>query len=177
MAIQDLKVIQLVEDGYHDMELWYPVNRLREEGATVHLVGAEANHRYVGKYGVPATADHGYDDMNPEYYDAILIPGGWAPDKLRQSPQVLSMVYKMHQHQKPIGCICHGAWVLISAKILKGMQLTSVTAIRDDVENAGAVWLPDPVVRDRHIISAQKPNDLPAYMKSFIGLLSEISKG
>ena len=171
MAFKDIKIIQLLEEGYHDMELWYPVNRLREEGATVHLVAKETNQRFLGKYGIPATADHGYEDINPEFYDGILVPGGWAPDKLRQSESVLKLVQFMHAHQKPIGHICHGGWVLISAGIIRGYKSTSVMAIRDDMVNAGAQWLPDSVVVDRHLVSAQKPNDLPAYMKAFLQVI------
>lgn len=172
MRLHNKKVLALVDHEFEDLELWYPVLRLREEGATVHLVGPQANEKYIGKYGVPATSDYAFTDVAPEDYDGILVPGGWAPDKLRRYSEVLSMVKHMDESQKPIGQICHAGWVLISAKILQGKKVTSTPGIRDDMENAGAIWVDEPVVVDGHLISSRRPPDLPPYAKAFTDALA-----
>ncbi|MBB6452337.1 protease I [Salirhabdus euzebyi] len=173
MRLQNKKVIQIVSDDFEDLELWYPVLRLREEGATVHIVGEEANKKYIGKYGVPVESEFSFQDISPNDYDAILVPGGWSPDKLRRYEEVLNMVKTMDEKQKPIGQICHAGWVLISANILRGKKVTSTPGIKDDMINAGATWLNEPVVVDGHIISSRRPPDLPDYMKAFIEVLSK----
>lgn len=171
MPLKDKKVIALVDSEFEDLELWYPVLRLQEDGATVHLVGDEAKKTYQGKYGVPATSDYAFSDVNACEYDAILVPGGWAPDKLRRYAEVIKLVQEMNKHRKPIGQICHAGWVLISAKILTGKKVTSTPGIKDDMTNAGATWIDAPVVVDGHLISSRRPPDLPAYMKAFCDVL------
>ncbi|MBO8163514.1 MAG: type 1 glutamine amidotransferase [Brevibacillus sp.] len=172
MRLQGKKVVCFVEQEFEDLELWYPVLRLREEGAVVYLAGPEAGKAYVGKYGVPCTADKSLDEINAEDYDGVLVPGGWAPDKLRRYPQVLSFVRAMHEAKKPIGHICHAGWVLASAKILQGVTTTSTPGIKDDMEHAGAIWVDREVVVDGHIVGARRPPDLPAYAKAFADLLA-----
>lgn len=167
------KVIALVEEDFEDLELWYPVLRLQEEGVQVDLVGKEAKKKYVGKYGVPAESAYAFSDIQVKDYDAILVPGGWAPDKLRRYPEVLNMIRDMDAEKKPIGQICHAGWVLISANILQGKKVTSTPGIKDDMTNAGAIWSDEPVVVDGHIVSSRRPPDLPAYMQAFINVLKE----
>ncbi|WP_043931151.1 type 1 glutamine amidotransferase domain-containing protein [Bacillus sp. EB01] len=171
MRLQGKKVISLVHQDFEDLELWYPIYRLREEGAVVHLAGEEAGAEYKGKYGVPAKADFTYADIDGDQYDAILVPGGWAPDKIRRFPEVLSLIQNMDASEKVIGQICHAGWVLISAKILSGKKVTSTPGIRDDMENAGAIWYDEPVVVDGHLVSSRRPPDLPDYMREFIHVL------
>ena len=171
MKLTGKKVLSFVHEDCEDLELWYPVLRLREEGATVHLVGEDAKYTYKGKYGVPATSDFAFKDVDPNDYDALLVPGGWAPDKLRRFKEVIEIVQHMEERKKPIGQICHAGWVLISAKILNGKTVTSTPGIRDDMENAGATWLDEAVVVDGHLISSRRPPDLPDYMKAFIQVL------
>ena len=118
MRLTGKKVIALVDDEFEDLELWYPVYRVREEGAEVHLAGLEKGKTYVGKYGVPAQAEYAWDDLDAADYDGILVPGGWAPDKIRRYSAVLKLVQDFHAARKPIGQICQAGWVLISAKIL-----------------------------------------------------------
>ncbi|MTH53628.1 DJ-1/PfpI/YhbO family deglycase/protease [Bacillus mangrovi] len=172
MRLENKKVIQLVSSEFEDLELWYPVLRLQEEGATVHIAGEKANETYIGKYGVPVTSDFAFADISPEEYDAILVPGGWSPDKLRRYPEVLEMVRYMDKHEKPIGQICHAGWVLISAGILKGRNVTSTPGIKDDMTNAGAIWHDVAVITDGHIVSSRRPPDLPQYAKEFADLLA-----
>ncbi|MFT4412279.1 type 1 glutamine amidotransferase domain-containing protein [Fredinandcohnia humi] len=173
MRLASKKIIQLVSNDFEDLELWYPVLRLREEGATVHIVGKEAGVKYIGKYGVPIESEYAFTDINPSEYDAILVPGGWSPDLLRRFDEVLHMIRVMNEQQKPIGQICHAGWVLISAKILTGIKVTSTPGIKDDMENAGATWLDEPVVVDGNIISSRRPPDLPDYMREFINVLEK----
>src|SRR5690625_103813 len=107
MRLKDKKVIAILDHDFEDLELMYPVLRLREEGATVHLVGPEANKKYIGQHGVPAESDYAFTEINAEDYDAILVPGGWAPDQLRRYSEVLEFITVMDKAEKPIGQICH----------------------------------------------------------------------
>ncbi|MCA1053897.1 type 1 glutamine amidotransferase [Rossellomorea aquimaris] len=173
MKLEGKKVIQLVSGDFEDLELWYPVLRLREEGADVHIVGEEADKEYIGKYGVPIVSDYSFDQVDPSEYDAILVPGGWSPDKLRRYTEVIDMVRHMNDHTKPIGQICHAGWVLISAKILNGVNVTSTPGIKDDMENAGATWVNEAVVVDGHIVSSRRPPDLPDYMRAFVEVMAK----
>lgn len=173
MRLENKHVIALVAHDFEDLELWYPILRLREEGAIVDLVGEEAGKTYIGKYGVPAEAALSFGEVDANKYDAILVPGGWAPDKLRRYPEVIDFIKTFDQAKKPIGQICHAGWVLISANILNGVNVTSTPGIKDDMTNAGATWIDQPVVVDGHIISSQRPPDLPPYVKAFADKLAE----
>ncbi|WP_141604199.1 type 1 glutamine amidotransferase domain-containing protein [Terrilactibacillus laevilacticus] len=173
MSLTGKKVLSFVSDDFEDLELWYPILRLREAGAIVHLIAEEAHHKYIGKYGVPAESDYTFSDVNPEDYDAVVVPGGWSPDKLRRFPEVISIIQHFHENQKPIGQICHAGWVLISAGILKGVHVTSTPGIKDDMTNAGAIWHNEPVVVDGHIVSSRRPPDLPDYLKELIKVLED----
>ncbi|TYP72700.1 type 1 glutamine amidotransferase domain-containing protein [Paenibacillus methanolicus] len=174
MSLQGKTVISLLDDEFEDLELWYPVYRVREEGATVLFAGPEKGKTHIGKYGVPATADMSFDEIDSSQIAGILVPGGWAPDKLRRYPKVLQVVQELDLAGKPIGQICHAGWVLISAKILQGRKVTSTPGIRDDMENAGATWIDEPVVVDGHLISARRPPDLPPYAKAFVDALAAV---
>ncbi|GAA3326049.1 type 1 glutamine amidotransferase domain-containing protein [Ectobacillus funiculus] len=135
MRLKEKKVISLVHHECEDLELWYPILRLREEGAIVHLAGEKANETYIGKYGVPAESDFAFGDINPEEYDALLVPGGWAPDKLRRFPEVLALVQHMEERKKAnwsnLPC---GLGAYFRKKILEGKKVTSTPGIRDDME-------------------------------------------
>lgn len=172
MRLSGKKVVCFVESEFEDLELWYPVLRLREEGAVVHLVGPQAKQIYIGKYGVPCESEIAMADVNPADYDGVLVPGGWAPDKLRRYPEVISFIRAMDAAKKPIGHICHAGWVLASAKILQGVTTTSTPGIKDDLEHAGAIWVDEPVVVDGHIVGSRRPPDLPPYAKAFADLLA-----
>lgn len=173
MRLQNKKVIALVDHDFEDLEHWYPVYRLQEEGAEVKLAGPESGKTYYGKHGVPATTDAAFPDIDSNNYDAILVPGGWAPDKLRRYSEVLTLVQEMNEAKKPIGQICHAGWVLISAGILEGKKVTSTPGIKDDMTNAGATWIDEPVVIDGHLVSSRRPPDLPNYAKTFADVLAD----
>ncbi|MBX9852672.1 MAG: type 1 glutamine amidotransferase [Cytophagaceae bacterium] len=172
MILKNKGIISLVHHEFEDLELWYPILRLREEGATVILAGEKAGEKYIGKYGVPAIADVDFKSIKPEEFHGLLVPGGWAPDKLRRFPEVIEIVRHMDLNKKPIAQICHAGWVLISAGILKGKKVTSTPGIKDDMTNAGAEWIDLPVVTDGHLVSSQRPPDLPLYMKEYIKVFS-----
>jgi protease I len=173
MRLAGKKIISLVHHDFEDLELWYPILRLKEEGAIVHLAGEKANETYIGKYGIPAISDYEYGSINAREYDAILVPGGWAPDKIRRFPEVLSLLQSMEENKKPIGQICHAGWVLISAKILQGKNVTSTPGIKDDMENAGATWIDEPVVVDGNLVSSRRPPDLPDYLRELINVIEK----
>ncbi len=173
MRLNGKKVICLVDEEFEDLELWYPIYRVREEGAEVLLAGPERGAVYHGKYGVPAKAELSFGDIVTDDIAGVLVPGGWAPDKLRRYPEVLALVKRMDDLRRPIGQICHAGWVLISAKMLQGRKVTSTPGIRDDMENAGAQWFDEAVVVDGNLISARRPPDLPPYAKAFCDALAE----
>jgi protease I len=173
MSLAGKKVLCLIHHDFEDLELLYPYYRLIEAGASVIMAGEKANEKYIGKYGVPHYSDVTYASVDPNHFDALLVPGGWAPDRIRRFQEVLELVRHFDAKKKPIGQICHAGWVLISAKILKGRTVTSTPGIKDDMENAGAIWVDEPAVADGNIISAQRPPDLPAYMRLFVEVLAK----
>lgn len=173
LTLQGKRVLTVVDHDYNDLELWYPIYRLREEGVTVDIAGPEANTVYNGQAGIPVKTDYAYSEVKAEDYVGILVPGGWAPDKIRRYPEVLSFIQELDKAEKPIGQICHAGWVLVSADVLKGRKVTSTAAIKDDMKNAGATWVDEEVVVDGHIISSRSPDDLPAYMKAYVKKLAE----
>ena len=168
-------ILIFVEQYYEDLELWYPKIRLEEAGMRVVVAGPEKK-LYNGKNGYPCMADAAINEVRAADFDGLVIPGGWAPDKLRRYPRVLELVREFNDGGKTIGMICHAGWVPISAKIVKGKRLTSVSAIRDDLENAGAIWIDEPCVVDGRLVTAQVPKDLPAMMQAVLKIAQVPSK-
>jgi protease I len=161
----------LVEDKYENLELWYPYYRLKELGLDVDLVGPELGKTYGSKEGYPATSDTDVQVALERQYAVIVAPGGFAPDRLRRYPDILKLVKKVHDEGGIVASICHGPWVLVSARILKGRRATCVAAIKDDVENAGATYLDEEVVVDRNLVTSRTPKDIPAWMRAIVGML------
>jgi protease I len=155
------------------MEVWYPVYRLREAGCKVTLVGPEAGQTYPSKLGYPARADRAARDVSPDDFDAIVIPGGFAPDFMRRTEAMISLVSGMAEQGKVVAAICHGPWVLCSTQALKGKRATCFFAIKDDVSNAGATYVDAEVIRDGTLITSRKPDDLPAFMQNVLQALRE----
>jgi protease I len=171
MVLAGRKVLLLAADLFEDMELLYPLYRLREEEVAVTVAGLN-DHPVMGKKGHgPLTVDTVVDGLAAQDFDGLVIPGGYAPDKLRRSPAVLGLVRDFDEAGKPIAFICHAGWVPISAKILKGRRATSVAAIRDDMINAGTDWVDDATVVDGNLISARTPDDLGPWMKALLQAL------
>ncbi len=165
------KILILTDDYAEDLELLYPYYRMIEAGYDVVMASDAGGRGLKGKNGVPYKSDVSWDDVSGSEFVGLLIPGGWAPDKLRRNDKVKAIVREMNEDGKPIGIICHAGWVTISAGIMKGRTATSTPAIRDDMENAGCKWVNEEVVVDGNLISSRAPMDLPAYMKAFIQVL------
>ncbi len=163
----------LVEQQYQEMEVWYPLYRLREAGCKVTLVGPEAGQTYPSKLGYPAKSDRSARDVSADDFDLIVIPGGFAPDFLRRSEAILKLVSTMAEQGKIVAAICHGPWVLCSTQALKGRRATCFFAIKDDVSNAGATYVDAEVIRDGTLITSRKPDDLPAFMQAIIQAVRE----
>jgi protease I len=163
----------LVEQQYQEMEVWYPIYRLREAGCKVTLVGPEAGANYPSKLGYPAKSDRAARDVSADDFDLLVVPGGFAPDYLRRHEAILKLVGTMAEQGKIIGAICHGPAVLCSTQALKGRRATCFFAIKDDVSNAGAKYVDAEVVRDGNLITSRKPDDLPAFMQMIIQAVRE----
>lgn len=168
------KVAVLVEADYQDLEVWYPLLRLREEGYRAVSIGTGTSATYKGKYGYSITVDAAIDRVRSEDYVGVVIPGGWAPDRLRLSEPVLAFVREIDVAGKVVAAICHAGWVLASADIVKGKRLTSYKAIRDDLVHAGALWSDQEVVIDGNLVTSRTPDDLPAFMRATLRLLREV---
>ncbi len=168
-----VRIAVLIEDFYQDLEVWYPILRLREEGFEVVTVEPNGRKEYRGKNGYPIEVDKRIDDVKAKDFDGVVIPGGWAPDKLRLSKKILQFVKELFDDGKVVASICHGGWVLASAGICKGKTLTSYIAIKDDLTNAGAHFVDKEVVRDGNLITSRKPDDLPAFCREIIVCLRE----
>lgn len=161
-------VLFFVDEIYEDLELWYPKLRLEEAGFKTVVAALEAGKVYKGKHGYPCKSDQTYEEIQPNSFAALIIPGGYAPDKIRRHSKALEIVKKMDQAKKVIAFICHAGWVPISAKILDGKHVTGFSAIKDDLENAGAIFSDKPVVVDGHLITSRKPEDLPLFCKAIL---------
>jgi protease I len=172
MSLADRSVLVLAADLFEDMELLYPVFRLREEGVAVTVAGLDDQPVHGKKGYGPFAVDTTVDAVSVDAFDALVVPGGFAPDKLRRSATVLDLVRGFDRAGKPIAFICHAGWVPISAKILKGRKATSVGAIRDDMENAGVDWVDEATVVDGNLISARTPDDLGPWMKALLSALA-----
>ena len=166
------KILALIDHVYEDLELWYPKIRLEEEGHRVVVAAPVAGETYSGKHGYPCISDAAISDMNSDGFDALLVPGGFAPDKLRRDPKVLSLVREFNEANKPIAHICHAGWILISADVLRGRNTTSTVGIKDDMNNAGATWLDEAVVIDGNQIAARTPKDLAPFSKALVDALA-----
>lgn len=162
-----------IENLYQELELWYPLLRLKEEGVETKLVGTGSSDLYSGRNGFPAKPEVTASSITSRDFDGIIIPGGFAPDYLRRYPAIINLVKETFQQGKLIGALCHGPSVLISADIIRGKRITGNRAIRDDIVNAGGEYVDSHTMVDGNILTAQGPNDLPVFMKEVIGFFSQ----
>jgi protease I len=172
MDLHGKRVAILVDQLYQEMEVWYPYYRLIEAGAEVHLVGAERGATYKSKVGYPATAHKSYDEVTADSYDGVVCPGGFAPDYIRRHAKATQFIANIDRQGKLVAAICHGLWCCCSANVLRGRRVTSFFAIKDDVANAGGLWEDSEVVVDGNLVSSRKPEDLPAFLRACIQVLS-----
>lgn len=164
-------VAVLAENSYEDLELWYPVLRLREAGARVTVVGMPGVEEYTSKHGYPVRVDEVVSSLSPSEIDAVIIPGGFAPDRMRRHEPMLDLVRGVFEQGGVVAAICHAGWVAISAGIVKGRTVTSFVAIKDDLINAGAEWVDQEVVQDGNLITSRTPKDLPVFCRTIIAAL------
>jgi protease I len=171
-SLQGKRILMFVDDIYEDLELWYPKLRLIEAAAQVVVAGPRAGCAYEGKHGYPCRSDAAIADMSEGDFHGLVIPGGFAPDKLRRDEKVKGLTRAFHEQRKLVAHICHGGWIAISADILRGFRCTSTPGIKDDITNAGGQWVDEPLVVDRHQVSSRRPDDLPDFCRGILQVLS-----
>ncbi len=172
MQLKGKRVGVLVEEGFEDLEFWVPVMRLREEGADVIIIGTGRQDVFQGKHCLEARPDTTADQVHADNLDGLVVPGGWGPDKLRRYDAVLDLVRTMDAQGKIIASICHGGWVLASAGIVKGRKATGSRGIRDDMRNAGAIWVDEPAFREGNLVWGRVVADIPAFCRELVTALA-----
>jgi protease I len=172
-SLVNRRVLSFVGDIYEDLELWYPKLRMIEAGAEFVIAGELAKQSYAGKNGYPCVSDIRIADAQSKDFDAILLPGGFMPDRLRRLDKVKQLIREFSDANKCVAAICHGGWLAISAGVYKGVRVTGSLGIKDDLENAGAIWEDSPVVVDRHFVSSRKPDDLPWFAAAMIDVIAK----
>lgn len=165
-----MKVLFLSANEFEDVELIYPLHRIKEEGHEVYIASFERG-KITGKHGYTVEVQLAFDEVDPDEFDALVLPGGRAPERVRLNEKAVSIAKKMFEDGKPVATICHGPQILISAGVLKGRKGTSYAGIRDDMRNAGVEWVDEPVVVDGNWVSSRHPGDLYAWMREFVKLL------
>jgi protease I len=163
----------LTEDLYEDVEFWYPFYRLKEAGHRVTVIGSDKKDSFQGKHGIPNKADMGIKQADPTEFDAVVVPGGYAPDRMRLHPGFAAFVRSIYVQGKLVASLCHGPWVLASADIIRNKTVTCWPSLKDDMGNAGAHYVDQEVVVDGRIITSRSPDDLPAFMREVIKALAE----
>lgn len=167
-----MKALVISADGFEDMELFYPIYRMREAGWAVTLA-APHKAEITGKHGYCVMADTAITSIIAKNYDILVLPGGKAPEKLRKNQEVLAIVNHFFENCKPVAAICHGPQVLISAGVMKGRKSTSWPELKDELVAAGAVYSDAPVVVDGILVTSRMPDDLPEFMQETLRIASK----
>ncbi len=168
MELKGKRAIILAEEMYNEFEFWYPYYRLKEAGAEVVVVGSGSAEEYRAKSGLPCKVDRSADQVTSGDFDGIIIPGGYAPDRMRRYPAMVQLVKDFFDSGKVVAAICHAGWMLASAEVVKDRKVTSFFAIKDDLVHAGGDWVDEEVVVDGKLITSRTPDDLPAFMRAVI---------
>jgi protease I len=176
MRLTNKRVVVFVDEGFEDLEFWVTVMRLREEGAQVTIASAKGGTNYTGKHGLSATSDASAADLKPGDYDACVVPGGWAPDKLRRYPAITGFVRALYDQNKIVGLICHAGLVGISAKIVAGHRATGSLGVKDDLVNAGAAWVDAPAFRDGCLVWGRVVDDIPAFCRELVAAIEQAAE-
>ncbi len=172
MELEGKNIVVLVDNSYQEMEVWYPFYRFIEAGAKVIAAAAKAGETYTSKFGYPIVSAKSYEELKAADFEGVVIPGGYAPDIIRRYSKACQFVKAMDQQGKLVASICHGGWMLCSAGMLKGRKATCFFAIKDDLINAGALYEDAEVVVDRNLVTSRKPDDLPAFCRESIRVLT-----
>lgn len=170
MELQGKRIAVLAEDNFQELELWYPVLRFREAGAQVTIVGG-GKPVYKAKTGYEAPADASADKVSAGDFDAVVVPGGYAPDLMRRNEAMVRLVADAAAQGKVVAAICHAGWMLCSAGVIRGKRVTSAHSIQVDMRNAGGRWEDAEVVQDGNVVTSRSPNDLPAFCRTIIAAL------
>ena len=173
MKLAGKRIAILSENMYQEMELWVPYFRFKEEGAEVKIVGAGGAKSYTSKHGYPVAVDAQAESVSALEFDAVVVPGGYAPDLMRRHEAMVRLVREAAQQGKVVAAICHAGWMLVSAGVLPGKRATSFFSIKDDLVAAGARWVDEEVVVDGNLITSRRPDDLPAFCRAIVGALSK----
>ena len=173
MSAAGKRVVILVEDGFEDGELIGPLDGLRDAGVTVTIVGPAARRDYAGKHGQVVTSDTAAGAVRASDVDAVIIPGGYAPDRMRMRHAMVDLTRAAFDAGKPVAAICHGPQLLIEADVVRGRKLTSYPSVKTDLINAGANWVDQEVVVDNGLVTSRKPDDIPAFNAKMIEEFAE----
>ena len=173
MNLKGKRIAILAENMYQEMELWVPYYRMKEEGAEVKVVGAGGAKQYTSKHGYPVNVDAQADSLNAMELDAVIVPGGYAPDMMRRHDGMVRLVREAARNGKVVAAICHAGWMLASADVIKGKKVTSFFSIKDDMVHAGGQWVDQEVVVDGNLITSRKPDDLPAFCREIVKSLAK----
>lgn len=165
-----MKALILAAEGFEDSELQFPMYRLKEEGAEVDVAAPETG-KIQGKHGYTVTPNRTLDEVSADGYDALILPGGKAPETYRLNENAVAVTKKMLEAGKPVASICHGAQMLVSTGALKGRKATCYVGVRDDVKAAGGEYSDAEVVVDGKLITSRHPGDLPAFMRELMKAL------
>lgn len=171
MRLDGKRIALMLDQQYQELEVWYPLFRLQEEGATVELVAPQAGQTYPSKLGYPCRSTLAASDALEQRFDAVIVPGGWCPDFMRRDESMVRFVQKCAKDDIVLAAICHGGWMLCCTNALRGKRATSFMAIRHDMMNAGADWVDEECVVDGKLITSRKPEDLPAFCRAVIDAL------
>ncbi|MFP4533137.1 MAG: type 1 glutamine amidotransferase domain-containing protein [Desulfobacterales bacterium] len=173
MRLKDKTIGILVGPGFEDLEFWVPYMRMMEESAIVKVIGTKADEIYPSKSGgLEATSEVDAKGVTADEFDAMIVPGGWAPDKLRRDPDILKLIRAMNNEGKILGFICHAGWVAASAGICKGKQATGSVGIKDDMENAGATWVDAAAFRENNLVWGRVVADIPDFCRELVSALA-----
>jgi protease I len=175
MELAQQHVAVLVDSSFEDLEFWVPVMRLREEGASLVVAGRDADTTVTGKHGLTATTEAAARDLDAEALDGIVVPGGWAPDKLRRDEGVTGLVRELDEQNAVVAQICHAGLVGISAGIVEGRRATGSQGIKDDLLNAGAEWVDEPAFRDGNQVWGRVVKDIPAFCRTLVATLKDFA--
>ena len=168
MELEGKKAVIFIEEQFNDHEFLYPYYRLLEAGVEIVLASPLKGKEYKGKYGITAISSLDSKSLDADMFDLLIIPGGFAPDFMRRDKFMVDFVSEMDKKKKIIASICHGGWMLVSGKVLNKRKATSFFGIKDDMINAGAIWVDEEVVKDNNLITSRTPADLPTFMRTII---------
>ncbi len=173
MRLQGKQVAFLMDEGFEDLEFWVTYMRLREEGASVTIVSHDGPKTYHGKTALEAKSETNFAALKPADFDAVVVPGGWAPDKMRRYDDVKNFVKAIYDAGKIVGLICHAGLVGISAGVVKGHKATGSLGIKDDLVNAGATWADEPAFRSGNLVWGRVVADIPDFCRELVAAIEK----